>query len=81
MASPVCYLPLVTYATSTEKILRLASDKNLRDRLSAQAQVTVRREREWSTLAARYVDIYACAGAPEPRPLAGNHCAHPGQEK
>jgi glycogen(starch) synthase len=57
----------------TEKILRLASDKGLRDRLSAQAQSTVRREREWSTLAMRYVDIYHRAGALEARQLVSNH--------
>ena len=45
----------------TEKILRLASDHDLRDRLSAQAQVVVRRDREWSTLVLRYTDIYSRA--------------------
>ena len=31
------------------------------DRLSAQAQVVVRRDREWSTLVLRYTDIYSRA--------------------
>ena len=47
----------------TEKILRLASDGVLRDRLSAQALVVVKRDREWSAIVARYAEIYRCAGA------------------
>ncbi len=57
---------------ATEAMVRLASDQNLRDTLSAQAQATVRREREWSTLAARYADIYRRAGAREPHPIVSN---------
>jgi glycosyltransferase involved in cell wall biosynthesis len=56
----------------TEKMVKLASDPRLRDRLSAQASVTVRREREWSTLAARYADIYYRAGALASRQLVSN---------
>jgi len=47
----------------TEKILLLGSDRDLRDRLSARAQVAVRRDREWSAIASRYADIYRRAGA------------------
>jgi len=47
----------------TEKALRLASDDSLRSRLIAQAQVAVRRDREWSVIAARYADVYRRAGA------------------
>jgi PEP-CTERM/exosortase A-associated glycosyltransferase len=53
----------------TEKILLLASDPDLRDRLSAQAQVVVRRDREWSVLVSRYADIYRRAGASVPTSL------------
>jgi len=49
----------------TEKVLRLASDRDLRDRLSAQALVAVRRDREWSAIASRYADVYRRAGAEE----------------
>jgi glycosyltransferase involved in cell wall biosynthesis len=57
----------------TEAMVRLASDQPLRDKLSAQAQATVRREREWSTLAARYADIYHRAGARASHPIVSNH--------
>jgi PEP-CTERM/exosortase A-associated glycosyltransferase len=60
----------------TEKILRLASDSALRVRLSAQAQATVRQEREWSAIAARYRDIYRRAGAPDAYPVADIHLVH-----
>jgi glycogen(starch) synthase len=50
----------------TDKILRLASDHDLRDRLSAQAQMVVRRDREWSVLVSRYADIYRRAGVSWP---------------
>jgi PEP-CTERM/exosortase A-associated glycosyltransferase len=53
----------------TEKILLLASDPDLRDRLSEQAQVVVRRDREWSVLVSRYADIYRRAGASVPTSL------------
>jgi PEP-CTERM/exosortase A-associated glycosyltransferase len=45
----------------TEKLLRLTADAELRQRLSAQAQAVVRRDREWSTVAARYHDVYRIA--------------------
>ena len=41
-----------------EKILQLASDRDLRERLARDGQSTVRRDREWSTIAARYEDVY-----------------------
>lgn len=47
----------------TDAILRLATDPALRERLAAQGQATVRREREWSAIASRYIDIYHRAGA------------------
>jgi PEP-CTERM/exosortase A-associated glycosyltransferase len=47
----------------TEKIVLLASDCCLRERLSAQAQVAVRRDREWSAIASQYPDIYRRATA------------------
>jgi glycogen synthase len=47
----------------TEKILLLASDPALRDRLAAGGQTAVRREREWSVIASHYADIYRRAGA------------------
>ena len=47
----------------TEKTLRLASDPELRKRLADEAQITVRRDREWSAVASRYIDIYRQAGA------------------
>ena len=58
----------LTFATGdvrdlTEKILLLASDAALRDRLATGGQAAVRREREWSVIAARYADIYRRAGA------------------
>jgi glycogen(starch) synthase len=50
----------------TEAILRLATDRALREQLAVQGQETVRREREWSTIASRYADIYRRAGASIP---------------
>jgi glycogen(starch) synthase len=47
------------------KILVLASDPELRARLSAQAQIAVRRDREWSDIASRYLDVYRRAGVRE----------------
>ena len=47
----------------TEKILLLASDRELRHRLSSQALVIVRRDREWSAIVSRYSDIYRLSGA------------------
>lgn len=47
----------------TGKILLLASDAQLRERLAAQGQAMVRREREWSTIAERYGEVYRRAGA------------------
>ena len=41
-----------------EKILQLASDREMRERLARDGQSTVRREREWSTIAAQYEDVY-----------------------
>ena len=48
-----------------EKTLLLASDPDLRNRLATVAQLTVARDREWSTIASRYTDIYRRAGAHE----------------
>ncbi len=45
------------------KTLTLAADPDLRQRLAAQGQAMVRRDREWSAVAARYADIYRQAGA------------------
>ena len=47
----------------TEKVLLLDSDRQLSDRLAAQGQAFVRREREWSTIASRYAGIYQRAEA------------------
>ena len=49
----------------SKQILLLASDTELRARLSSEAQVFVRRDREWSTIASRYIGIYRQAGARE----------------
>jgi PEP-CTERM/exosortase A-associated glycosyltransferase len=65
---------------ATGKMLLLASDRTLRDRLSAQAQVAVRRDREWSTIASRYADIYRRAGAREMRQFVGTPSVHRWQE-
>jgi glycosyltransferase involved in cell wall biosynthesis len=65
---------------AAEKMLRLASDRNLRDRLSAQAHVAVRRDREWSTIASRYADVYRRAGAMETRQFVGTPSVHRWQE-
>jgi PEP-CTERM/exosortase A-associated glycosyltransferase len=46
----------------TGKILELADDNELRERLAAQGQAAVRREREWSAVAARYTEVYRRAG-------------------
>jgi PEP-CTERM/exosortase A-associated glycosyltransferase len=46
-----------------EKVLLLASDEDLRRRLSEQAQRVVRRDREWSAIVAKYADVYRRAGA------------------
>jgi glycogen synthase len=48
----------------TEKILMLASDPTLLSRLSGQAQVTVGRDREWSTIVSSYSAVYHRAGVP-----------------
>jgi PEP-CTERM/exosortase A-associated glycosyltransferase len=50
-------------AALTETVVRLVNDHDLRDRLSAQAQAMVRKEREWSAIAARYTEVYRRAGA------------------
>lgn len=47
----------------TEKALLLSRDAALRARLTSQAGTTVRQEREWSTVAARYQEVYRRAGA------------------
>jgi glycogen(starch) synthase len=47
----------------TEKILALAAQPELRNRLATQAQATVKKEREWSAIASRYSDVYRRAGA------------------
>lgn len=47
----------------TKKMLLLAADTDFRNRIATQGQATVRKEREWSTLALRYADIYRWAGA------------------
>jgi PEP-CTERM/exosortase A-associated glycosyltransferase len=49
----------------TDKVLRLASDSKLRADLSAEAQTRVRKEREWSTIAARYRGVYERAAQTE----------------
>lgn len=46
-----------------EKLLLLAADQRLRERLATHGLSNVRREREWSTIASRYPDIYQRAGA------------------
>jgi glycosyltransferase involved in cell wall biosynthesis len=51
-------LPALTVA-----VVRLVNDRDLRDRLSAQGQAMVRKEREWSAVAARYTEVYRRAGA------------------
>jgi glycogen(starch) synthase len=63
-----------------DKILRLASDPQTRERLAAQAQVTVRRDREWSTIASRYGDVYRRALAAKTHQFAGGHPARTWQE-
>lgn len=50
-------------ADLADKILLLAADQNLRDRLALHGQVAVRKGREWSVIASRYADIYRRAGA------------------
>jgi glycosyltransferase involved in cell wall biosynthesis len=42
----------------TAKVLLLGADPALRDRLAAESQVFVRRDREWSAIASRYTDVY-----------------------
>lgn len=49
-------------AEMTDRLLRLATNRPLRDRLARQGQAKVRSEREWTTIAARYEDIYRRAG-------------------
>jgi PEP-CTERM/exosortase A-associated glycosyltransferase len=48
-----------------EKVLDLAADPGRRRRLAEQGRAMVRREREWSAVAARYLEIYRRAGARE----------------
>jgi glycosyltransferase involved in cell wall biosynthesis len=50
-------------ADLTEKVLRLARDRALNARLSAEGHRFVRREREWSAVAAKYDEVYVRAGA------------------
>jgi glycosyltransferase involved in cell wall biosynthesis len=47
-----------------EKLLLLATDRGMRERLAAQGLLNVRKEREWSIIASGYADIYRQAGAP-----------------
>lgn len=47
----------------TEKILLLATDQSLSERLAAQGLSNVQKEREWSIIASRYPNIYQRAGA------------------
>ena len=47
----------------SEKVLQLARDRQLWERLARQGQETVRAEREWTTIATRYEEIYRRAGA------------------
>jgi PEP-CTERM/exosortase A-associated glycosyltransferase len=47
----------------TEKALLLAGNSHLRSQLAARAQTAVRRDREWSTIASLYADVYRRAGA------------------
>jgi glycosyltransferase involved in cell wall biosynthesis len=46
----------------TKKLLLLASDPGMRERLATRALSNIRREREWSVIASRYPDIYHRAG-------------------
>jgi glycogen synthase len=55
--------PAGNVAALTEKVLLLARDAELRQRLSETAQAMVAKDREWTAIVAKYPDVYRRAGA------------------